>query len=183
MVKFRDHVSRVGNFASDGTQGANFFYPSTVHQDPFGGRGTLLRTMTWPKVDLFWGGVGDSNVPPEFNVGKLRCTWIAWYSHDGSIPPWNLISPLNTNCVLRSGLTPMYWPSHRVDNGFHITFTSESRGIESKRMVKSKDPLIAASLITGFWVNDNGFNTAEYPDFSIHGSSTDYTIWEGDDGL
>lgn len=180
MVKEYLEQNRIGEFFSGGTEGAQHFYPCNVHQDPFNGDGTLIRTITWPKVDLFWAGVGDTNVPPEFGVGQLIMAWIAFYSHDGSIPPWNIISPLNTNCVLRSGLTPMYWPSHRVDNGFHITFTSDSRGIDSKRMVKSKDPLIKAALITGLWVDDNFLNVSEYQEFFIHGSSVDHTVWQGE---
>lgn len=172
--------SMIGEFSSSGTEGGQHFYPCNEMIDPFTteGGGTLVKTICWPKVDLFF-AAQVPHVPPEFAWALAGMTWIAWYSFDGSIPPWNIISPYNENCVLRSGLTPASSPSYVVEGGYHVTFTCGAEGITSRRMHKPQDPLLTAKLITGWWCDDGYLIPGEYPDgFFIHGSSTDYSLWE-----
>jgi hypothetical protein len=173
----RRHQFVESAFSSTGTEANNHFYPCSLLPDPFTNGGTLVRTISWPKVALRCGAPGP-NTPDAAFWGRAQFAWIAWYSVDGTVPPPSLISPYSANCVLRSSLTPAVYPDPVAPNAYQYLLTCAAEGIDSRRMVKPQDPVLTAKLITGFWVNDFAINPGAFPNLHILGSSNDYTIWE-----
>lgn len=177
MALERRHQFGLSGFSSDGSEASEHFYPCNFLPDPFSNGGTLVRTMSWPKVGLYISSSGPT-APPEWTWGHGTYCWMAYYSADGTVPPVSLINPYSGNCVLRSMLTPAVYPSPSVPGSYTVLLTSDSEGVQSKRMHKPTDPELTAKLITGFYVNDYYWTPAAFPHLEIHGSSNDYTIWE-----
>lgn len=177
MTTERRHQFNFGEWASGGGEGGDHFYVCSRLPDPFGSGGTLVRTMTWPKIGFVVNASGPG-APPWSFWAHAQYTWMAYYSVDGTVPPTTLINPYSGNCVLRSSLTPAVYPSPTVAGAYTVLLTCEAQGVQSKRMHKPNDPVLTAKVITGLSVNDTDLVPALYSQLQIFGSSNDYTIWE-----